>query len=219
MKKIQLFLLLLTVVSGVYAVQPDTTSALSPLKRFCFKEGDHFISFGTGVYGLANAIPRKHSVLQDFKSTGLPPVFIRYEKAISDYIGIGGTFFFQVPSYKWTKTIDTYNYETWTYEPTLYAEKYSGMSLGFLGRVNYHFGTTKTRDTYFGAGIGYEIFMMKFESDDPFAGDRQPNRPLPFSGELVFGIRNYISDNTALYAEVGYGKMLLNVGLSIALSN
>jgi len=219
MKKVQLFLLLTGLVSVVYAVQPDSTLFNQPMKRFCFKEGDHFLSFGTGVYGLNNAIPRKHSVLQDFKSTGLPPVFVRYETAISDYIGIGGTFFFQVPSYKWNKTIDMYNYETWTYEPVTFAEKYSGISVGLLGRVNYHFATTKTRDTYFGAGIGYEFFSMKFVSDDPLAGDRQPNRPLPFSGELVFGIRNYISDNTALYAEVGYGKMLLNIGLTMALNN
>lgn len=218
MKTLRAFVILILISSGLYAVQPDSTSS-SPMRRYCFKEGDSYLSFGTGIYGLANAVPRQHSVLQDFKNTGLPPVFIRYEKAISDYIGVGGTFFFHVAGYKWNKTIEAYNDETWTYEPTIYAEKYSGLSLGLLGRLNFHFATTKTSDTYFGAGIGYEFYMMKFESEDPLASDRNPNRPLPFSGELVFGWRNYISDATAIYAEVGYGKMLLNLGVTIALDN
>lgn len=218
MHKILIFLMFAAITSGAYAVQPDSCSS-NPMRRFCFKQGDSFLSIGTGLYGLANAVPRKHTVLQEFKSTGLPPLFFRYEKAISDFVGVGGTFFFQVPSYKWNKTIEAYNNETWTYEPTTYAEKYSGLSVGLLGRINFHFATTKTRDTYFGLGVGYEFFMMKFESEDPLATSRIPNRPLPFSGELVFGYRNYISDATAIYAEVGYGKMLLNLGITIALDN
>lgn len=212
-----MFFILSAFAFSLFAAQPDSCS--SPMKRFCFKEGDSYISFGSGLYGLANAIPRKHSVLQDFKSVGVPPLFFRYEKAISDYIGIGGTMFFHLPAYKWNKTIDVYNNATWTYEPVVYAEKYSGLSLGLLGRMNFHFATTKTRDTYFGLGLGYEFYMMNFKSDDPLAKSRVPNRPLPFSGELVFGYRNYFSDNTAIYAEIGYGKMLLNLGITIALDN
>lgn len=218
MRKFEAFLVLFFISAGVFAIQPDSTTT-SPLRRFCFKEGNSYISIGTGIYGLANAVPRKHSVLQDYKNAGLPPVFFRYEKAISDYIGIGGTFFFHVPTYKWNKTVEAYNYETWTYEPVVYAEKYSGLSLGFLGRINYHFATTKNSDTYFGLGIGYEFYTMNFESEDPLASSRIPNRPLPFSGELVFGWRNYISDAAAIYAEIGYGKMLLNIGITISMDN
>ena len=217
MIKSLVFIFLSAFALSLFAVQPDSCS--SPMRRFCFKEGDSYISFGSGLYGRANAVPRKHAVLQDFKNVGVPPLFFRYEKAVSDYIGLGGTMFIHLPAYKWNKIIDMYNNETWTYEPVVFAEKYSGLSLGLLGRVNFHFATTKSRDTYFGLGAGYEFYMMNFESEDPLTTSRAPNRPLPFSGELVFGYRNYFSDNTAFYAEIGYGKMLLNIGLTIALGN
>lgn len=217
MNKTLVFIFLSAFALSLFAAQPDSCS--SPMRRFCFKEGDSYISFGSGLYGLSNAIPRKHSVLQDFKSVGVPPLFFRYEKAINDYIGIGGTMFFHLPAYKWNKTIDVYSNETWTYEPMIFAEKYSGLSLGLLGRMNFHFATTQTRDTYFGIGLGYEFYMMNFKSEDPLVTTRVPNRPLPFSGELVFGYRNYFSDNAAIYAEIGYGKMLLNLGITIALNN
>jgi len=218
MRRFIVYLFFVALSATAFSAIPDSCSS-SPMRRYCFKEGDSFLSISSGFYGLANAIPRKHTVLQDFKNAGLPPLFFRYEKAVSDFIGIGGTFFFHVPSYKWNKTIESYNYETWTYEPVTYEEKFSGLSVGLLGRVNFHFATTKKSDTYFGAGIGYEFYMMNFESEDPLASSRAVNRPLPFSGELVFGWRNYFSDNTAFYAEVGYGKMLLNIGLTIGLNN
>lgn len=208
-----LFFLVFLGVSFAFAANVDTTSFSK--RRFCFKEGEKYLSFGTGLYGLNNAIGRDHPVLSNFKNAGIPPLFVRYEYAISDVIGLGGTFFFQLPAYKWNKTIEEYNYDTWLYEPKIYEEKYSGLSLGFLARANFHFATTKTSDPYVGAGIGYEVYMMKMTSDDPLVSERTPNRPLPFAAELVFGWRNYVGDNTAIYAEVGYGKMLLNLGVTI----
>ena len=108
-----------------------------------------------------------------------------------------------------------YNYDTWTYEPTIYEEKFSGASLGFLGRMNIHFAGDRTNDAYFGFGLGYEFFMMKMTSDDPLVTDRVPERPLPFSTEVVFGYRNYVGDNTAIFVEAGWAKMLVNFGLTV----
>ncbi|PKP04047.1 MAG: hypothetical protein CVU11_06040 [Bacteroidetes bacterium HGW-Bacteroidetes-6] len=202
------------IFSNAFAGISDTVSFVQR-KRTCFREGESYLSFGTGVYGLSNAVSRNHALLADFKSTGLPPVFARYEYAVNDYLGLGGTFFFHAASYKWNKTVEVYNNETWSYEPIVYAEKYSGLSLGFMGRANIHFATTKTSDPYFGIGAGYEFFMMKMTSDDPLVSDRIPNRPLPFSVEAMIGWRTYVGDNTALYFEAGYGKMLFNMGITM----
>jgi hypothetical protein len=207
-------LILFLIFSNAFAGISDTVSFVQR-KRTCFREGESYLSFGTGVYGLSNAVSRNHALLADFKSTGLPPVFARYEYAVNDYLGLGGTFFFHAASYKWNKTVEVYNNETWSYEPIVYAEKYSGLSLGFMGRANIHFATTKTSDPYFGIGAGYEFFMMKMTSDDPLVSDRIPNRPLPFSVEAMIGWRTYVGDNTALYFEAGYGKMLFNMGITM----
>lgn len=207
-------LLLLLAPFASFAGTTDTSSFMFR-KRACFKEGEKYLSFGTGIYGLNNAVSRSHAMLANFKSTGLPPVFVRYEYAVNDFLGIGGTFFFHAASYKWDKTVEVYNNETWTYEPTIYVEKYGGLSLGFMGRANFHFATTRSSDPYFGIGAGYEFFMMKMTSDDPLVSDRIPNRPLPFSVEGVIGWRTYVGDNTALYFEAGYGKMLFNMGITM----
>ncbi len=218
MLKYVLFATCLLLLNQGFAHNPD--SLLIMKKRTCFREGDRFLTFGTGVYGLNNAVKSNNSnelLLGDFTNAGLPPVFVRYESAISDVLGVGGTFFFHLPAYRWNKTVEVYDNETWTYVPMVYEEKYGGLSIGFLARANLHFATTRKSDPYIGAGLGYEFFFMKMTSQDPLATDRSPDRSLPFSAELVFGFRTYVSDQTALYAEVGYGKMLLNLGLSIAL--
>lgn len=209
-----LFLLLLIIPEILLAVQPDSSMTIMR-RRSAFQQGESYISFGTGIYGLNNPVSRNHALLTNFKNAGLPPLFFRYETAISDNVGIGGTFFFQMASFKWDKSVMAYNNETWTYEPTIYQEKFSGASLGFLGRMNIHFAGNRTNDAYFGFGIGYEFFMMKMTSDDPLVDDRVPERLLPFSTEVVFGYRSYVGDNTAIYAEAGYGKMLLNLGITV----
>lgn len=199
------------------AEEPDIR--LVPLKRTCFREGDRFFSAGTGIYGLMNPVAGNSPILSDFKNAGLPPLFGRFEMAMSDHIGLGGTMFLHFPAYKWNKSIEVYDNETWTYVPVVYHEKYSGMSLGLLARVGFHFGSTKKSDPYIGLGMGYELYMMKQSSDDPLVSDRIPDRPLPFSAELVFGFRHYVGDDLAVYVEAGYGKMLLNFGLTFGLGN
>lgn len=202
--------------SILQAAVPD--SCFTELRRrSCFREGESYLSFGTGIYGLNNAASRSHAMLTNFKNAGLPPIFFRYEYAVSDYIGLGGTFFLNIASYKWDKSIEIYNYDTWTYEPIVYEEKFSGLSLGFLARANFHFATSRNNDPYFGLGLGYEFFMMKMTSEDPLVTERTANRPLPFSLEAVIGWRTYIADYTAIYFEAGYGKMLFNIGLTMRL--
>lgn len=212
MKKL-LVVLIIIFPELLMAAQPDSTMEMN-YKRKVFREGEAFMSFGTGVYGLYNPVSGT-GLLKNFKNVSMPPLFFRYEYAMSDYVGFGGTFFFHLASFKWDKNVMTYNNDTWTYEPTIYPEKYSGASLGFLGRMNIHFAGNRTNDAYFGFGIGYEFFMMKMTSDDPLVNDRVPERLLPFSTEVVFGYRSYVGDNTAIYAEAGFGKMLLNLGITV----
>lgn len=215
------------------AINHSSTSEISPVsgfhiqtlatpedmmrRRTCFKEGFAYLSFGTGIYGLANPMPREHDVLLNFKNSSLPPLFIKYEYAINDFIGIGGTAYMRIQTYKWERNIDVYNEQTWQYDSTIYSEKYSGVSFGLLGRACVHFGTSKSSDPYAAIGIGYEFIGMKLTTNDPAEGKRTPSRPLPFAGELMLGFRHYFSDNTGFYVEAGFGKMLLNFGITIAL--
>ncbi|PLW94344.1 MAG: hypothetical protein C0592_03035 [Marinilabiliales bacterium] len=195
------------------AAKPDSTMEVMR-RRNAFRHEETYMSFGTGIYSLDRPVSGT-GLLSNFKNASLPPLFFRYEYAISDYVGVGGTMFFQLAAYKWNKSVMVYNYDTYTYEPTIYPEKYSGASLGFLGRLNIHFAGDRTNDAYFGFGMGYEFYMLKMTTDDPLAQDRVPGRLLPFATEVVFGYRNYVGDNTALYVEAGWAKMLVNFGITV----
>ena len=117
---------------------------------------------------------------------------VTYERGVSDEISVGGTV-----SYASSK----YEYHDGSY---FYSSKLSATFIGARG--SYHFDLNNDNyDVYAGAGLGYVIV-----SGDGFSVGSGV-------GYTAFaGGKYYFSNNTAVYAELGYASLaLLNIGVAL----
>lgn len=182
-------------------------------RRKVYKKGQKYSDFGLGVYGLFRVVEGETNVLTTFQNYSAPIFSYRFEYALSKIFGVSGTAHLQYAYFKWNKSIEVYDESTWTLTAMNFPERYSGLSFGLSARINWHFTGNQYNDFYFGAGMGYEVHAMTLKSDDPKAS-RSPDRPMPFIPQGVFGFRTH-SDKAIYFAEIGYGKNIFTVGVSL----
>lgn len=170
-----------------------------------YETGKVVITAGYGWPNLGKAVlvALVNDSAVNVKVTGMGPVHFRAEYAISDGVGLGVSV----------------NYISCgvTYTELPYEYKFSRSSLSILGRLNFHFGTTKELDPYFGIGAGYKQATWKFSSNDPsYIGESIPGFN-PFGFETTIGVRYYFTPAFGIYTELGIAKSVVQAGLAVAL--
>ncbi|GHT69274.1 hypothetical protein AGMMS50239_35770 [Bacteroidia bacterium] len=97
--------------------------------------------------------------------------------------------------------------------------KYTGGNYGYdfsyliIGpRASFHYNPIDKLDTYGGLLLGYNIVSSStYGRADQYV---KPDNESRFTPALYVGARYYFVDNIAVFAEVGYGISLIEVGIS-----
>lgn len=130
----------------------------------------------------------------------LPPVSLSLDFGINDNISLGG-----YVGYSSSK-------EDFSGFGANYSWKYTYIIVGARGA--YHFDLVDNMDTYAGLMLGYNVASTTY--DGPGATPASPSvGGIAYSGFL--GARYHFGDTFGVYAELGYGIALLNVGLTLKL--
>ena len=184
-----------------------------------FDEGKSIVTVGYGFPNLGASIFK--SVLGSYPGysvSALGPMFLKYEYALSEKIGIGLAVAYSGFTVKWQDTYDTYNSSTGTYQTNTYDWTMKFTSPAFGVRFNYHFATKDKLDPYIGIAAGYKMSQYSFTTTDP-AGTGSSTwsfNPLPLYMPITVGFRYYFTDNIGLYTELGFDKSsVIQAGLAM----
>jgi hypothetical protein len=89
----------------------------------------------------------------------------------------------------------------------------------FTTRLDYHLLVRERWDVYCSGGIGYDVWQVKDYTKYPWpetpAFKSYYKIPPPITFDAGFGARYFILKRTALFAEIGYGKSYMNLGVAI----
>lgn len=179
-------------------------------RRQAFEQNSTIITIGYGVPNLGKAIFNIYKDELGFYTSGIGPIHAKYEFGLTDHFGIGVSIGFVDFKAAWLTKYHNANNELQEYE-----EGFKGSSFGIMARGNYHFSTSKRLDPFVGFGIGYNRMSFGWFSEYEYADELSLSFPIPFATELSIGARYYLSDNIGAYAELGWGKSLLQAGLSM----
>lgn len=176
-----------------------------------FSQGGSSVQAGYGIGNFVQAIFKTYETnYSDYNFTGIGPLFLKYEYAVSDKIGIGLNM-----SYIGAKV----SYTDRTYITTsgdFYKETITWSSISALARMNLHFGDNDKFDPFWGFGMGYRTATWKYDDNDPtYDNTVSVKNYIPFGFETTVGARFYLTDNIGIYAETGLAKAVFQGGLSI----
>jgi opacity protein-like surface antigen len=171
------------------------------------------ISFGYGFYIIPDAFEIGGNSSNKNLSSPSGPLFLKYEYAISDYIGFGINFAYCQYTFN-----NNYEFAGISNNGIYYTTQYTSYSI--LGHLNFHFLSrfVSTRfDPYYGLGIGYKSVSTSVTSND--STFQKYNNNISNEGsigfEMTFGLRYYVSNSIALYGEAGLAKSWLQFGATL----
>ncbi len=181
------------------------------LEAQAVEEGNSIITVGLGYPNLGKAVFNLYEAETGYHAGGFGPMHIKYEYILSEKFGVGVSLGYVGFDITWQE--DAFDGSNKTYDTG-----FKGSSIGILARFNYHFATGDKVDPYFGVGAGYNNWSFEYYSDDPDNdGEEILDFPLNVGFETTVGARYYFTDNIGAYAEIGFGKSLLQAGLAIKL--
>lgn len=141
-------------------------------------------------------------------STSFPPLTVSAEYAIDENITVGGLIGYAASE-------DTYTY---SYGGAKNTFKISNTLIG--ARVNYYFDVNPKYDVYAGAMLGYDAVSSNFSSSSSEYQNLLGDVNTSVSG-VLYGVhaggRYNFSPATSVFAEIGYGIALLNLGVTLKL--
>ena len=194
---------LVAVVVAIAALVPSVSNAQA------FEEGQNNVSVGYGFVTLLGSINSTFDDYADTEYKGTGPIYAKFEHALSDKIGLGGSFAYAGNewSYKYSSTDANGN-------AVQYSETSKRTTWSLLARVNFHFGSSDKFDPYAGFGLGYRNANWTYDTTDPSGDSGVEFKTLvPLGMDLTIGARYYFTDNIGLYAEVGAAKSVVQAGL------
>lgn len=131
-------------------------------------------------------------------SVSLPPVSLSLDFGINDNISLGGYLGYSSSN------------EDFAGFGANYSWKYTYIIVGVRGA--YHFDLVDNMDTYAGLMLGYNVATVKY--DGPGAAPASPS-----VGGIAYsafaGARYHFGESFGVYAELGYGIALLNIGVTM----
>lgn len=136
--------------------------------------------------------------------TKVPPIQLRYERAVTDEISVGGIIGY---------ASSTYHYDDYSFSGSSLTSKKSTLDYTYLligARGNYHFETSERFDPYGGVTLGYNNISV---SDKGSYGIDIASSGILYGAQI--GANYYFSDKLGAWAEVGYGVGYLNLGLTL----
>ena len=189
---------LIALVAGVTLATPETQAQ-------AFTEGSNNISIGYGGVTVLGAISRNFDTYTDVNYTGLGPIYFKYERGVSENIGLGISFAYATNEwvYKY-QILDESNTETT-----------SRSTYSILARFNYHIGDSDKFDPYIGFGLGYRDAKWTSKSSGSTNSGVELKSVMPLGMEVTFGARYFFTENIGLYAEVGAAKSVVQGGLAL----
>ncbi len=176
-----------------------------------FEKGKSYVSVGYGYQILSiKSIYKVYDnplLYSGFSVSGMGPIRVNYEYAVSDKLGVGLNIGYTSASVKFTDSYTDGSGNTQTYN---YKYKYSKLTI--LPRLNWHLGESEKVDPYIGFGIGFKKVTYALETNDPnFQGIKLSGLPVGF--DATFGCRFLFTPNIGAYVEVGAGHGFLQGGL------
>jgi opacity protein-like surface antigen len=181
--------------------------SINSVKSQSFEEGQNALSFGYGVGTFFGGIFSTYADQTDYKYTNTGPLYVKYESAVTDRLGLGINLAYA--QYKLSYTYENFG------SGNTYLETDTYTTYSILARLNFHFGDVDHFDPYWGFGVGFRDGKFKYESTDPDGtNDLDISFNFPFGFETTIGSRYLFTDNFGIYLETGIAKSVLQFGLT-----
>ena len=156
--------------------------------------------------GYNNNFDLTRGLRPNYANSFFGPVGVKYERMITDQLGIGLNVFYANTIIQWSDEI--YNYKS----------NISRLRVAVTG--NWHFATTAKFDPYCMAHIGYANYNYKFDQVSKF-DSIPPIHPkpdiqfmIPIALRVGIGARYFFTDKLGVNAEIGLGGIFLTAGIS-----
>lgn len=194
-------------LSGVLALFGAMPLALSAQ---AFPKGKNMLSVGHGGITFLGNLKRSFDPYTDLTYGSLGPLYLKYEHAVADNIGLGLSFAYAENSFSYRYTsLDADGVER-SYKETTERTTYS-----ILARFNFHIGDNARFDPYVGFGVGYRDADWRISSDSPNGSSGVNLKSvMPFGFEMTIGARYFFLENLGIYAEMGGAKSIFQGGLT-----
>jgi len=162
-----------------------------------FKQKQIDIQAGLGIFSTLNALFNEAGVNEVAKSKWtLPPISLSADYGVTDQISVG------LYTCIARSTITVYGDE---------AEKDKFTIVGIRGL--YHFETIPKADVYAGAMLGFLSITAKRENWVNGGEFKATDNGLGY--QLIIGGRYRLSEFAGVFAELGYGVAVINLGLNL----
>jgi hypothetical protein len=169
-------------------------------------------SAGIGFPNLPKSFFNYLSRESNFKAKGIGPFHLKIEKNIKPWLGAG----LNLNYAQYDITYDRQMQDTNTGAIIMNQISLVNSNLAVNARVNIHFVRAQANQPhalYWGLGMGYKFGHLKFTSRyNAFL----PSLKLPsisrLGVETTLGYRYHISEKSAIYAELGLAKSLIQIG-------
>ena len=168
---------------------------------------------GDAMFNLGIGMSSYYTSGSGFKAT-LPPLEASCEYFVGDSFSVGGFLGYYGAKYEQEIKSNAFSVDT--------KINYSYLSFGALS--NYHFVNQETFNVYAGVKLGYVSAKTKITqeiSDKTLVDDDILTKAGGKGSEVLFGAHvgalYHISESLALNAELGYGIVLLKIGVSLKL--
>lgn len=195
-KLIPAFLIMAIVFNNNLRAQNTSTNSVA------LSVGYGFPSLTKTAFNIANG--------DNVKSYYVGPLYGKAEFALSETVGFGIDF-------AYARGSATYQTQDNEIDSLFYNTNFTYTSYSALARVNFHFGHSDNFDPYTGVGLGYRNANYKYTGGDPDATPSEVNGFNHFGMDFTIGGRYYITENIAIYGELGIAKSPIQVGLVVKL--
>jgi len=175
-----------------------------------YTDATNYVRLGVGFPSLLTIASSSLSGISNTTSSSSPPFSITFDHAITDKMSLGA--YLGYATAKSSYVFPEINVNTLAEEDVTFSESESFLIIGL--RYAYHFSTGDHFDPYIGVMLGYNIVGDNLTSSDPtnypYTGGSGSGSGITYS--LYLGANYYITDNFGLYAELGYGVAIVNLG-------
>jgi hypothetical protein len=185
------------------------TSAFTALhaQSDAFESNRFYLSIGYGQEAYNAKLIYSKSERENYKFSSIGPVTLKMEYGVAEGLGIGVVLGYSTSSVNWTETSNSDNQPDYYY-------KFSMQKITAVARLNWHFFTDESWDTYAGIGVGYKQSTWDFDSNDSWYDEAEVNG-LPVAMSLSMGVRYYFNPKFGLFFETGMGHGYVQGGLQV----
>lgn len=199
------------------------------MRSQAFEKGKVYASASYGVapfFNLFYNVILDSDSLNDIKLKSIGPIYGKLEYAVGKKIGLGISVAYMNSIFSYTEKMQYYNNNTNTYDT--YTEKWSitRNTYSIMGRFNFHFISNNKIDMYMGAGLGfrdaiwkskYEVIGLSSNNTPPASTENLDTSKFPIAFETTIGFKYLLTPNLGIFAEAGFAKSLLQLGISTKL--